>query len=78
MPKKQGRSRKKDRKVRLSATQLVQPSAEQTISAGAVPTAPEAANLREEYNYIVGDLRQALVLGTLILAVLTAAVLLLS
>ncbi|TET53337.1 MAG: hypothetical protein E3J64_03750 [Anaerolineales bacterium] len=78
MAKKQGRSKKKDRKVRLSATQLVQPNAEQTIKPEAIPTAPEAANLREEYNYIVGDLRKALVLGTLILAVLTAAVLLLS
>ena len=43
-----------------------------------VPTAPEAANLREEYNYVAGDLRKALVLGALILAVLTGAVLLLS
>ena len=78
MAKKQSRSKRKDRKVRLSAAQMEKPDMEKAASAGPAAPAPDAAGLREEYDYVAGDLRRALVLGAIILAILAGAALLLS
>ena len=75
MAKKTGRARKKGRKVRLSPTQMMQPGAEQALVAGPAGAGFEPADLREEYGYVAGDLRRALALAVVILAVVVASVL---
>ena len=75
MTKKTARAKKKAREVRLSPTQMMHPDAPRESIAGQSGPAAGPQQLREEYGYVVGDIRRALALGAVVLAVVVAAVL---
>ena len=74
MAKKSRRVRKQDKQVRLSATQMVQPTvAEMGNSARAAIQAQPAskeADLGEEYRYVIADLKRIGIIAVGMLAVL--------
>ena len=76
MAKKSRRVRKQGREVRLSATQMVQPTvAEVGDSARAATQAQPAskeADLGEEYRYVIADLKRIGIIAVGMLAVLIA------
>jgi len=82
MAKKSRRVRKKGREVRLSATQMVQPTvAEMGDGARAATQAQPAskeADLGEEYRYVIADLKRIGIIAVGMLAVLIALALLLT
>ena len=75
MAKKSRRVKKQGRQVRLSASQMVQPTVSEGADVarpitGAQPAAKEA-DLREEYRYVITDLRRIGIIAVGMLAVLT-------
>lgn len=74
MAKKSRRVRKKGRQVRLSSTQMAQPGIQEAAAAPLVATparpVPKATDLREEYRYVVADLKRIGVIAVAMLAVL--------
>ena len=83
MAKKSRRIRKKGRPVRLSEAQKVQPGTNDIV-AGVSTDAPSArpasqeSDLREEYHYVVADLKRIGVIALVMLAALIALALLLT
>ena len=82
MAKKSRRVRKKGRPVRLSQAQMAQPGADQVVSASpnvfsATPASQES-DLREEYHYVVADLKRIGVIALVMLVALIALALLLT
>lgn len=84
MAKKSRRVRKQGRPVRLSEAQKVQPGTNDLV-AGVSTNAPPAArpafqesDLREEYHYVVADLKRIGVIALVMLAALIALALLLT
>ncbi len=69
---KKSRRVKKQGQVRLTAAQMVQPVAGEATEAVADPmhSAPQAPGLREEYHYVVADLKRIGVIALVMLAVL--------
>ena len=82
MAKKSRRVRKKERQVRLSPTQMVLPegseAADMPLITAPARRAPKASDLREEYRYVITDLRRIGVIAVIMLAVLIALALLLT
>ncbi len=84
MAKKSRRVRKKGRQVRLSPAQMVQPGMGEVADAPpptavpARPVVPQESDLREEYRYVVADLKRIGVIALAMLAVLIALALLLT
>jgi hypothetical protein len=82
MAKKSRRVKKKGQRVRLSPAQMVQPiggeTAEAPLAAAPVRAVPEASDLREEYRYVVADLKRIGIVAGAMLVVLIALVLILA
>ncbi len=76
------KSRRVKKQVRLSAAQMVQPMADEVAEAVAVaiPTrsVPQAPDLRDEYRYVVADLKRIGIIALAMLAVLVVPALLLT
>ena len=76
MAKKSRRVKKKGRRVRLSPTQMVQPGMGEVTNAP--PTVaparpgPQKTDLREEYRYVIADLKRIGIIALVMLAVLIA------
>jgi hypothetical protein len=65
--------RKKRRQIRLSAAQLAQPGATDAVDGGATLAPTEGKSLREEYGYVVADLKR---MGIAAAAALTVVIVL--
>jgi len=82
MAKKSRRVKKKGRQVRLSPAQMVQPRGGEVTGAAAVITparpAPQVSDLREEYHYVITDLKRIGIIAVAMLAVLVVLALLLT
>jgi hypothetical protein len=78
MAKKSRRAKKRGRQVRLSAAQMVRPGVVEAADASLV-AAPESrvSDLREEYRYVIADLKRIGIIAVAMLAVLTVLALLL-
>lgn len=74
MAKKSRRVKKKGQPVRLSPAQMIQPGlneiADAPLSVPAVQAAPRTSDLREEYRYVITDLRRIGIIALAMLAVL--------
>ena len=82
MAKKSRRVKKKGRQVRLSPAQMAQPEMGEManappVAAQARPTA-QVSDLREEYRYVITDLRRIGIIAVVMLVVLIALALLLT
>ncbi|HIE39073.1 MAG TPA: hypothetical protein EYH30_02265 [Anaerolineales bacterium] len=80
MAKKARKKRKRSKAPRLSAAQLVQPSEEVTLSrpTSTARTAPaQPSDLREEYHYVMADLKRIAAIAAAMLMVMIALALLL-
>ena len=81
MAKKSRRARKKGRRARLSPAQMVQPGASADVAvsapAGHVQSASQLHDLREEYRYVIADLKRIAVIAVVMLVALVALALLL-
>ena len=79
---KKSRRVKKQGQVRLSAAQMVQPMADEVAEAVAiaVPTQSvlHATDLRDEYRYVIADLKRIGIIALAMLAVLVVLALLLT
>jgi hypothetical protein len=82
MAKKTRRVRKGKQPVRLSAAQMVQPGAGEVAQsssvAAPVQSTPQAANLAEEYHYVIADLKRIGVIAVAMLAALIVVAFLLT
>ena len=82
MAKKSRRVRKQGRQVRLSPTQMVQPAIGEAVDAPRVgaPARPvsKVSDLREEYRYVVADLRRIGIIAVAMLTLLIVLALLLT
>ena len=82
MAKKSRRVKKKGRQVRLSPTQMVQPGAGQVagVPLATVQARPalQVSDLREEYRYVITDLKRIGIIAVAMLVVLIALALLLT
>jgi hypothetical protein len=83
MAKKSRRVKKERQPTRLSPAQMVQPGAGQTANApspASAPTRPatKAVDLREEYRYVIADLKRIGIIALAMLAVLVGLALLLT
>jgi hypothetical protein len=76
---KKSRRAKKQKQVRLSATQLMQPGVTATIDStlGTV-TGQEVPDLREEYRHVAAELRRIGIIAVPLLAVVIVLVLILA
>ncbi len=78
------KSRRVKKQVRLSAAQMVQPMADDVAEAVAVAVAiptrsvPQATDLRDEYRYVIADLKRIGIIALAMLAVLVVLALLLT
>ncbi len=76
------KSRRVKKQVRLSAAQMVQPMADDVAEAVAVAvpirSVPQATDLRDEYRYVITDLKRIGVIALAMLAVLVVLALLLT
>jgi hypothetical protein len=76
------KKKKKGRPVRLSPTQMVQPEgggvADVPLPAVQARPAVQVSDLREEYRYVITDLKRIGIIAVAMLAVLIALALLLS
>lgn len=74
MAKKSRRVRKQGQAVRLSAAQMVQPGMDEVIEMSSVAVsarpATQASDLREEYRYVIADLKRIGAIALAMLAVL--------
>lgn len=74
MAKKSRRVRKQDKQVRLSAAQMVQPTAaevsDRARAAIQAQPASKEADLGEEYRYVIADLKRIGIIAVGMLAVL--------
>jgi len=81
MAKKSRRSRKKGRRARLSSTQMVRPITEANapphVSVAQRRPVVRTTDLRDEYRYVVADLKRIGVIALTMLVVLVALALLL-
>ena len=77
MAKKSRRVRKKERQVRLSPTQMVQPGVSEAAGAplatAPARSVPRVSDLREEYRYVIADLKR---IGIIAVAMLTVLIVL--
>ena len=82
MAKKTRRVKKRKQPVRLSAAQMVQPGAAEMpqLSSVAAPaqSAPQVANLEEEYHYVIADLKRIGIIAVGMLAALIVVAFLLT
>ena len=83
MAKKSRRVRKKGRQVRLSQAQMVQPGLGEVAEVASVVETPmrpvpHKSDLREEYHYVIADLKRIGVIALVMLAVLIVLALLLA
>ena len=80
MAKKSRRIKKKSRQIHLSPSQLVQPGEEANTPTAAAVARPgsKVADLREEYRYVIADLKRIGVIAVGMLAVLIALAFLLT
>ena len=82
MAKKSRRVRKKGRPARLSPAQMAQPevgrAADTPIVAAPVQFTPKASDLREEYHYVIADLKRIGFIAAVMLVALIALALLLT
>jgi len=82
MAKKSRRVRKQGRPARLSPAQMTQPeagrAADKPIVATPVQSAPKVSDLREEYRYVITDLKRIGIIAAAMLVVLIALALLLT
>ena len=82
MARKPRRVRKKGRQARLSPTQMIQPRASADAStpaaAARVQSASQAPDLREEYRYVIADLKRIAIIAAVMLAALIALALFLT
>ncbi|NIV31625.1 MAG: hypothetical protein GWN58_19700 [Anaerolineae bacterium] len=82
MAKKSRRVRKKGRQVRLSSTQMVLPegseAAGSSFATAAARSAPKVSDLREEYRYVIADLKRIGIIAVAMLAVLIVLALVLT
>ena len=82
MAKKSRRVKKKGQPVRLSAAQMVQPRTDEVTEVPSVVaparSVPQVADLREEYRYVIADLKRIGVIAVAMLAVLIVLALLLT
>jgi len=82
MAKKSRRAKKKGRQVRLSPAQMIRPEAGEVANvppavAPARPTS-KVSDLREEYRYVIADLKRIGIIAVAMSAVLIALALLLT
>ena len=82
MAKKSRRVKKKGQAIRLSPAQMVQPGTGDVAEVAAVATRaqsrPQVADLREEYRYVIADLKRIGIIALAMLAVLIVLALLLT
>jgi hypothetical protein len=82
MAKKSHRTKKKGRQIHLSPAQMVQPGldeiADAPIQAAGAQSVPQGSDLREEYRYVVADLKRIGIIAVGMLAVLIALAFLLT
>jgi len=81
MAKKSRRVKQEGQKITLSPAQMVRPKADETGEAVVVSAAAPVAqttNLREEYRYVIADLKRIGVIALVMLAVLIVLALLLT
>jgi hypothetical protein len=82
MAKKSRRVRKKSQPMRLSPAQMVQPVAGEVTAASPAATparsAPRVVDLREEYHYVITDLKRIGIIAAVMLVILIALALLLT
>ena len=82
MAKKSRRVKKKGGQVRLSPAQMMQPGMGEVTDAPLVAapaqSASQVSDLREEYRYVIADLKRIGVIAVAMLAVLIALALLLT
>ncbi len=84
MAKKSRRVRRRQQQVRLSQTQMVQPGTNEAVgfspAVASIPASPASArtDLREEYRYVIADLKRIGLLSVAMLAVLIVLALLLT
>jgi hypothetical protein len=78
MAKKSRRVKKKGRQVRLSPTQMVRPGAAEMPDVSAAAPTPLPSDLREEYRYVIADLKRIGIIAATMLVVLIAGALLLT
>jgi hypothetical protein len=82
MAKKSRRVRKKGRQVRLSPTQMVLPEGSEAASPPsatvAARSAPKVSDLREEYRYVIADLKRIGIIAVAMLAMLIVLALVLT
>ena len=90
MAKKSRRVRRKGQQVRLSAAQMVRPASPAAAgaltgaaeaaerAAVAAPRAPRLADLREEYRYVIADLKRIGIIAAAMLVVLVVLALVLT
>lgn len=82
MAKKSRRVRRRQRQIRLSQAQMVQPGMSRAVGLSPVVTPTQSpaptTDLREEYRYVITDLRRIGILAVAMLAVLIVLALLLT
>jgi len=82
MAKKSRHANKKGRRIHLSPAQMVQPGldkiADAPLEAALAQPAPQASDLREEYRYVIADLKRIGIIAVGMLAVLIALAFLLT
>ena len=81
MAKKSRRAKKKGRQVRLSPAQMIRPEAGEVADVSVVaPVRPtsKVSDLREEYRYVIADLKRIGIIAVAMLAVLIVLALLLT
>ena len=82
MAKKSRRVRKKGQKTRLTAAQLVQPGMDEGTEVPTVVTPARSASrevdLREEYHYVITDLKRIGIIAVVMLGILVGLALLLT
>jgi len=82
MAKKSRRVKKNGQRIRLSPTQMVQPGADETAAvstiAAQVRSSAQGADLREEYQYVITDLKRIGLIAAAMVVLLVALALLLT
>jgi hypothetical protein len=76
---KKSRRAKRQKQVRLSATQLMQPGVTGTVDGTLIAvTGQEVSDLREEYRHVAAELKRISIIAAPILAVVIVLVLILA
>ncbi len=82
MAKKSRRVKKKEQRVRLSPAQMVQPGMDETTDlatvAAQVQSSTQSVDLREEYQYVITDLKRIGLIAAVMVVLLVALALVLT